>query len=266
MTVHVDRDLGTHLVPDEFANLRGSDASHIMIRSVAASFTSGDLASILHDRDDELRLVTTNAFAFLLGLLADQSVRVEVAWSFPFRLQDRIGTMDPIQMSFSCVGSIRAAIERRPALHRYPGVLAQRVKDAAQRVVDSYNGDVSLIWSNASAIDVSGRLLAFNGIGPKKASLGVQMLIREWGITLQGISDVDIAIDRHVRRVLRRYWGEPKASDGWIAAQTRMLVPDLPVSFTPMAWAIGRTLCRPSKPHCGECPLVSQCQAQSSFH
>ena len=35
-----------------------------------------------------------NPNAFLLGLISDQSVKAEIAWSLPYHLKERIGTFD----------------------------------------------------------------------------------------------------------------------------------------------------------------------------
>jgi hypothetical protein len=38
----------------------------------------------------------------------------------------------------------------KPAIHRFPGAMAQRVHELALHVRDNYDGDAARVWSEAS--------------------------------------------------------------------------------------------------------------------
>ena len=44
--------------------------------------------------DEEKEFVKKNMNAFIIGLIADQSVKVEIAWSLPYKLYKRLNTFD----------------------------------------------------------------------------------------------------------------------------------------------------------------------------
>jgi endonuclease III len=217
------------------------------------------LVDILRDRPDEAEFVLGNPFGFLIGLLADQNVRVETAWSLPLRLGARIGSLSPTAVARLDGTEVCAIISSKPALHRYPGVMGPRIRAAADRVLSHHDGDAAALWRHdRPAIDVAKDLIGFQGIGPKKASLGAQMAIRDLGARLTDSGLLDVAIDSHVRRVLQRYWGST-GSDNDIRHLARLHQPSSPAGLTPPTWVIGREWCRPLRPKCSECPLSRDC-------
>lgn len=217
------------------------------------------LQEILPDHSREVERALRDDFAFLLGLIADQSVRVETAWTFPSRLADRLVSVAPSRLATADLNEVQEKIASRPVLHRYPKTMAGYVIAAARRVMDVYGGDAASIWPNRMrAKAIMARLREFEGIGPKKASLGIQLLIRDRGAFLEGLDEIDVAIDSHVRRVLGRYWGMEDVSDDGLYGRARQEFPSFPGQLTPPTWAVGREWCRPS-PSCDGCPLARDC-------
>src|ERR1700753_3423640 len=99
--------------------------------------------------DDEAsnRLNAEDPFALLVGFALDQQVTVQQAFLGPLRLRDRLGTLD--------AGAITAAdlepiFRQKPAIHRFPAKMAQRMHALAEHIRDEYGGDAARVWTAAA--------------------------------------------------------------------------------------------------------------------
>lgn len=132
--------------------------------------------SILGDnmlKKEERDFLLYNYNAFLIGLISDQSIKAEKAWSLPFYLSKRLGTFDfeKIVKEYS-IEEIENVIKEKPALHRYPGRIAEYIFLAMQKIVFEYDNDAVNIWKNdLDAKNVISKLEEFKGISHKKAAL-----------------------------------------------------------------------------------------------
>src|SRR6516165_2883578 len=93
-------------------------------------------------------LLTRSPLALLIGMLLDQQVSLERAFSAPLDLVRRLGheptaaelaEFDPVALT--------AIFSERPALHRYPRAMAGRVQDLARLIVDQYDGEPERLWT-----------------------------------------------------------------------------------------------------------------------
>lgn len=209
------------------------------------------------DEADELLRADPNAF--LLGMLFTQGIAAEKAWSGPYELRRRLGTLD-LEFLASHPDEVREAFQRPPMLHRFKETLPRWIVSAARKLLDEYGGDASGIWpEGASVVDVTKRLTEFAGIGRKKAVMGVQLLVRHMGVGLSGIEAGQVAYDVHVRRVfLRSGLAEEDSVDAIEAAASRAC-PESPGTLDLSAWLVGREWCRPSAPACDACRLGATC-------
>lgn len=75
------------------------------------------------------------------------------------------------------------AFATKPAIHRFPGAMAQRVRELASHVAEEYDGDAARIWSDAAdAKDLRKRIAALPGYGEMKIkSLGA-VLAKQFGV------------------------------------------------------------------------------------
>lgn len=209
---------------------------------------------------ESMELLIADPNAFLFGLIADQSVRVETAWSLPLRLMRRLGHLDVDRIAQLPVGALATIIRSRPALHRYPNQLAKYLTSASALLVAKYNGSASLIWApSVNAKNIVLRLEEFDGIGHKKASLGVMLLVRDMGLTVTDTATIDIAYDMHIRRVFFRAGLSKQDTPANVLTAARTMLPSYPGALTTPFWLIGRNWCHPSKPNCAECPIRAAC-------
>lgn len=109
--------------------------------------------------------------AALLGLLYDQRVRAEYAFMGPKRLYDRIGHLDFARIASMELGELSALFAQPVAVHRFSNKMAQYTQQVAQKIVETYQGDVARIWNDgADLTTITKRVLALPGFGPGKSA------------------------------------------------------------------------------------------------
>lgn len=136
------------------------------------------------------RLLVSDPFALLVGFALDQQVSVQKAFSGPMELRRRIGHLDPGRIAAMPADELAQAFRQRPALHRFPGAMAGRVRALAAAVAGEYGGDASRIWRTASdGSDLERRLLALPSIGAMKAGSLMAILHKRLGVSVPGLAD-----------------------------------------------------------------------------
>jgi uncharacterized HhH-GPD family protein len=118
------------------------------------------------ENDDANKLLAEDPFALLIGFALDQQITVQQAFQGPLRLKQRIGTLDPATVART---DLVPAFREKPAIHRFPGNMAQRVQDLAAVVAEEYGGDAARIWRDAKdGADLKKRIGALPGFGDMK--------------------------------------------------------------------------------------------------
>jgi uncharacterized HhH-GPD family protein len=135
-------------------------------------FTTDDAANALVARDP---------FALLIGFVLDQQVTVQKAFAGPLALQERLGgTLDPATVAGA---DLEPLFRITPAIHRYPGAMAQRVHDLAVFVRDHYDGDAARVWTDAAdAAQLRANLAALPGFGEMKVTSLGAVLAKRFGV------------------------------------------------------------------------------------
>jgi uncharacterized HhH-GPD family protein len=142
------------------------------------------------DNPDANRLLGEDPLALLIGYALDQQVTVQHAFSGPWELRRRIGHLDPARIAAMDIGELERVFRDRPALHRYPASMAQRVQALCRIVVEEYGGDASRIWTDArDGEDLEKRLLALPSIGQMKVYGILAILYRRYGVRLPGLEE-----------------------------------------------------------------------------
>jgi uncharacterized HhH-GPD family protein len=127
--------------------------------------------------EEACRLLAQDPFALLVGFALDQQVTVQQAFLGPLRLQERLGTLEP---SAVAKADLEPLFRQKPAIHRFPGSMAERVRELAATVADEYGGDASRLWTEAAdGADLRRRISALPGFGEMKIkSLGAVLAKR----------------------------------------------------------------------------------------
>jgi uncharacterized HhH-GPD family protein len=142
--------------------------------------------------DDEAdALLAEEPMALLIGFVLDQQVPVQKAFSGPLELQRRFGTLEAAKIAEADPGELDRVFREKPALHRYPGTMAERTQDLAATIASEYGGDASRVWNDAqTGADLERRLLDLPGIGPMKARSLIAILVKRFGVQPSGWEDV----------------------------------------------------------------------------
>ena len=132
------------------------------------------------DSDDANALLVSDPMALLIGFALDQQVPVQKAFSGPFVLKERLGTLDPAALADA---DLEPAFRERPAIHRFPGAMAQRVHDLAAHVRDTYDGDAARVWTDAADSEaLRANLEALPGFGEMKVKALGAVLAKRFGV------------------------------------------------------------------------------------
>ncbi len=133
-----------------------------------------------------------NPFSLLTGMLLDQQVTMEKAFSGPKVLTERLGgPLDPATVAAYDPEAFAALCSRPPAVHRFPGSMAGRIQALARQIVADYSGDAATVWTEAaSAKDLHARLKALPGFGQAKATIFLALLGKQLGVRPEGWAEV----------------------------------------------------------------------------
>jgi uncharacterized HhH-GPD family protein len=132
-------------------------------------------------------LLAAEPFAMLVGFAIDQQVTVQKAFAGPYVLKQRVGTIDPKKLAKL---DLTEAFTTKPAIHRFPGAMATRVRELAEVVAEDYDGDASRIWSEAAdTADLKKRIAALPGFGEMKIKALGSLLAKQYGVAAaEGLS------------------------------------------------------------------------------
>jgi len=130
--------------------------------------------------DEANALIASDPMALLVGFALDQQVTVQKAFAGPLALRERLGALDADTLASA---DLEAVFRERPAIHRYPGVMAGRVHDLAVHVRDEYDGDAARVWTDATdAGALRARLEALPGFGEMKVKALGAVLSKRFGV------------------------------------------------------------------------------------
>ena len=112
-------------------------------------------------------LLSRDPLALLIGMLLDQQVPLERAFSAPYDLARRLGhEPTAAELAEYDPEALAAVFAGRPALHRYPKSMAARVQALSQLIVARYGGDAGRVWGDAaSGAELRQRVAELPGFG-----------------------------------------------------------------------------------------------------
>lgn len=128
-------------------------------------------------------LLASEPFALLVGFAIDQQVPVQTAFGGPLKLKQRLGTLDPGRIAATDPARLLEAFREKPAVHRFPGSMAERVQQLARVVEDEYGGRTERIWTEAAdGPDLRARIGALPGFGEMKIKALGAVLAKRFGV------------------------------------------------------------------------------------
>ena len=174
------------------------------------------------DSDEANALIASDPLALLVGFVLDQQVTVQKAFAGPLVLRERLGAFDADTLADA---DLEPVFRARPAIHRYPGAMAQRVHDLALHLREHYAGDAARVWTDAADADaLRANLAALPGFGEMKIKALGGVLAKRFGVTAADelvpwhptLGDVDspqaLADYQAAKRAHKAEWSKARAS------------------------------------------------------
>ncbi len=142
--------------------------------------------------DDADELLAHEPLALLIGFCLDQQVPVPKAFSAPLELKRRLGgRLDADAIAAKDLSDLEAIFREKPALHRFPGAMADRVQELCRVVSSDYGGHAERIWTEAAdAHDLAARVRELPGFGEMKVGSLLAVLAKRFEVKLDGWDDV----------------------------------------------------------------------------
>jgi uncharacterized HhH-GPD family protein len=148
------------------------------------------MSHALHITGDEAAdaLISRDPLALLIGMLLDQQVTMETAFSGPARLRDRLGDLDASRIAEMDPEHFAELCRTPPAIHRYPAAMAGRIQALCAEVAERWRGDAAAIWTDGApdGPEVLRRLRSLPGFGEQKAGIFLALLGKQLGLSAAG--------------------------------------------------------------------------------
>ena len=171
------------------------------------------------------QVLDESPFALLTGMLLDQQFPMERAFAGPAKILDRFGSIDPAEIAAADPEQFASLCAEPPAVHRFPGSMAERVQAVARIVVEEHDGKAERIWTEAAdAKDLLKRITNLPGFGKQKAQIFIALLAKQRGVrpegwegavgdySLEGYRSVADVVDEASLQKVRAYKQEKKAA------------------------------------------------------
>ena len=160
------------------------------------------------ESDEANALLAHEPLALLIGFALDQQVTVQTAFSGPLKIRQRLGSLDAAQIARTDPQRLETVFRERPAIHRFPGSMASRVRELCAVVEEEYGGDAARLWTEAAdSKELKRRIEGLPGFGPMKVKALSAVLSKRFGVRVADeltpghptLGDVDSAeaLDRY---------------------------------------------------------------------
>src|SRR5579859_1570427 len=134
------------------------------------------------DSDEANELIATDPMALLIGFSLDQQVTVQQAFMGPLRLKQRLGSLEPPAL---LAADLEPVFREKPAIHRFPAKMAERVYALAAHVNERYGGEAGRVWSEASTgTELRANIAALPGFGEMKVKALGSVLAKRYGLSV----------------------------------------------------------------------------------
>ena len=127
--------------------------------------------------------------ALLIGMLLDQQIPMEKAFTSPQVLAARMGRarLDAREIAEYDPEAFELLFREVPALHRFPAAMAKRTQAMCAGLVERYDGDAAAMWTSARSGDqLVERIATLPGFGAQKARIFTALLGKQFGVRPRG--------------------------------------------------------------------------------
>jgi uncharacterized HhH-GPD family protein len=143
----------------------------------------------IHITGDEQadQVLSDSPFALLVGMMLDQQYPMEHAFRGPAKVLDLFGSIEPGVIAAADPAEFKALCSTPPAIHRFPGSMAERLQTLAAIVEERYGGRADQLWTQAaSGADLLRRVMELPGFGKQKAQIFTALLAKQLDVRPDG--------------------------------------------------------------------------------
>lgn len=133
------------------------------------------------------RLLNRDGTALLIGMLLDQQVPMEWAFTGPRSLSARVGHLDARRIAAMDREAFVSVCCEKPAIHRFPASMGRRIHELCTVLDQRYRGRGANVWKGAATGDeLYRRLRELPGYGDEKARIFIAILAKRMGVQPEG--------------------------------------------------------------------------------
>ncbi|HEX8094937.1 HhH-GPD-type base excision DNA repair protein [Jatrophihabitans sp.] len=135
------------------------------------------------------KFLADDPLALLVGMLLDQQIPMEKAFTSPQVLAERmaVSRLDAGQIADYDPAAFEELFRQVPALHRFPAAMAKRVQELCRALVEKYDGDTASVWTSAAdGRELVKRIAGLPGFGEQKARIFTALLGKQFGVRPAG--------------------------------------------------------------------------------
>jgi len=151
------------------------------------------------------QLLAHDPLALLIGMLLDQQIPMEKAFTSPEVLRERLGgTLDARVIAHHDTEAFEQLFRQPPALHRFPAAMAKRVQELARVLVERFDADAAAVWTGATdGTELVERITQLPGFGAQKAKIFAALLGKQFGVRPPGWREAagDYGVEGSLRSV-----------------------------------------------------------------
>lgn len=138
-------------------------------------------------KPDADKLLHTNGLALMIGMLLDQQVPMEWAFTGAHTIKQRLGHCDAKKIAAMDTDEFVTICCTKPAIHRFPASMAKRIYDMSTIIAAEYKGKAENIWKDVvDAEELRKRLRKLPGYGEEKTEIFIALLGKRFGIRPKG--------------------------------------------------------------------------------
>jgi uncharacterized HhH-GPD family protein len=133
-------------------------------------------------------LLNKDPLALIIGMVLDQQIPLEKAFTSPWVLVQRLGhAPTATELAEFDPEALNAVFAEPPALHRFPKAMAARVQEVCRALVDRYDGEAANLWAGADGgTELLKRVASLPGFGKQKSQIFVALLGKQYAVQPAG--------------------------------------------------------------------------------
>ena len=128
-------------------------------------------------------LLNRDGTALMIGMLLDQQVPMEWAFTGPYTIRKRLGHLNAKRIAAMNVDKFVVICSEKPAIHRFPRSMATRIHQLCVALTENYGGKGENVWRDVDdAKELMARLRQLPGYGQEKAEIFIALLGKRFDV------------------------------------------------------------------------------------